>query len=256
MDQVFKKYSKYYDLLYSDKDYKAEVEYIKNIILKYNPSAKTILDLGCGTGIHANLLASEGFKVTGVDYSSEMIEVANEKKMTDYLENKDSLNFISGDIRNIRLEEKYDVVVSLFHVFSYLNTNRDIKEGLETLNFHTKENGIIFFDFWYGPAVLNELPTCRVKKKENADFEVTRIATPQIIEMENKVVVNYELFINDKVENINYNFKEKHEMRYYFFPELDLFLESNPFKRKIELEWMKFEAPSISSWAACLILLK
>jgi SAM-dependent methyltransferase len=256
MDHVFNKYSKYYDLLYSDKDYKAEVDYIKNIIKKYNPSAKTILDLGCGTGIHANLLASEGFQVTGVDLSTEMIEVANDKKNTDYSENRDSLNFISGDIRSLRLEEKYDVVVSLFHVFSYLSSNSDIKEGLETLNFHVKENGIVFFDFWYGPAVLNEMPSCRVKKKENAELEVTRVATPQTLEMENKVIVNYELFINDKTENLNFSFKEKHEMRYYFFPELDLFLEDIPFKRKIEFEWMKFEAPSISSWAACLILLK
>ena len=54
---VFKDYSNYYDLLYSDKDYEAEADYIDHLIQKNNPGAKTILNLGCGTGKHDFLLA-------------------------------------------------------------------------------------------------------------------------------------------------------------------------------------------------------
>ena len=37
---IFEKYAKYYDLLYKDKDYKAESEYISSLIKKYMPKAK------------------------------------------------------------------------------------------------------------------------------------------------------------------------------------------------------------------------
>ena len=69
MENVFAKYSEYYDLIYTDKDYQKEVDYIDQLIQKYHPKAKTILDLGCGTGVHANLLAAKGYRVMGIDLS-------------------------------------------------------------------------------------------------------------------------------------------------------------------------------------------
>ena len=42
-----------------------------------------------------------------------------------------------------------------------------IKNTFKTVNKHLKNGGIFIFDFWYGPAVLRDLPTKRVKKVEN-----------------------------------------------------------------------------------------
>ena len=53
MKQFGDLYSKYYDLLYEDKNYFDEVEYIDFLIKKNCQSAKTLLDMGCGTGKHA-----------------------------------------------------------------------------------------------------------------------------------------------------------------------------------------------------------
>ncbi|MDY0130988.1 MAG: methyltransferase domain-containing protein, partial [Methanosarcina vacuolata] len=64
---VFGDYSKYYNLLYKDKEYSKEVEYVVNLINKYNPNSKTILDLGCGTGRHDELFAKYGYSVCGID---------------------------------------------------------------------------------------------------------------------------------------------------------------------------------------------
>jgi predicted TPR repeat methyltransferase len=135
---VFNKYSEYYDLIYEDKNYKKEVKYIDELIQKLHPGAKTILDIGCGTGIHANLLASLGYKVLGVDFSEQMIQIANSKKLIEYKENHDLLEFKTGDIRKIDLHDKFDVVVSLFHVISYLNSNQDLNDGLNTIYKHLK----------------------------------------------------------------------------------------------------------------------
>jgi ubiquinone/menaquinone biosynthesis C-methylase UbiE len=75
---VFNLYAAYYDLLYPDKDYSAETEYVADLITEAAP-AQTVLDLGCGTGAHAFHFARRGFTVHGVDLSAEMIERAQRR---------------------------------------------------------------------------------------------------------------------------------------------------------------------------------
>ena len=70
---VFADYARYHDLLYRDKDYAAEAEYVAGLIRKFHPSAGSILELGSGTGIHASLLAEKGFTVHGIERSPEML---------------------------------------------------------------------------------------------------------------------------------------------------------------------------------------
>lgn len=70
-------YSKYYDLLYRDKNYQEETEYIHRLIQKYQTYAKEILELGCGTGRHAELLSEKGYLLYGIDRSKEMVQEPN-----------------------------------------------------------------------------------------------------------------------------------------------------------------------------------
>lgn len=95
--QVFKDYASYYDLLYQDKDYELETNYIINLIQEYgdwilNPvfaqgydghrqvqDDNKILELGSGTGKHAILLAQKGYKLFGLDYSQEMVDIAKNR---------------------------------------------------------------------------------------------------------------------------------------------------------------------------------
>lgn len=75
----FKAYSKCYDLLYTGKDYSAEVTYIDILIKRHVSAAKYILKLGCGTGAHAEYLARMGYHVRGLDMSKGMIERAQRR---------------------------------------------------------------------------------------------------------------------------------------------------------------------------------
>jgi predicted TPR repeat methyltransferase len=78
---VFDKYyAQFYDMLYKDKDYESESNYIISLIKKYNPEANSILDLGCGTGRHAELFSNKGFIVLGVDQSKYMLNEAMNRK--------------------------------------------------------------------------------------------------------------------------------------------------------------------------------
>ena len=138
---VFNNYADYYDLLYKNKNYSSEVEYVDLLIKKYFINAKSILDLGCGTGRHAVNLVQKGYDVCGVDISEKMISQARER----YLDKNTS--FFCNDIRFARLEKKFDVVISLFHVISYQITNNDLKQTFLTANEHLEIQDFLFLIF-------------------------------------------------------------------------------------------------------------
>lgn len=78
-EQLYKKYAKFYDKVYSKKKYDEEVAFIKSVISNFNVKGKNLLDMACGTGTHAKKFADDGFKVTGVDLNSGMLKIAKAK---------------------------------------------------------------------------------------------------------------------------------------------------------------------------------
>lgn len=250
---VFGKYARYYDLLYRDKDYADEVNFIHGLIQKHTPNAGSILELGCGTGRHAELLSKMGYEVLGIDMSREMLEAANRRLIA--LEEKQvaRLSFDHGDIRTYRTERRFDAVVSLFHVMSYQATNKDLQGAFKTAKIHLKQGGIFIFDCWYGPAVLTDRPVVRVKRLKDETLSVTRIAEPKIHANENIVDVNYHVFIKNKTTGIVEELKETHRIRYLFKPEINFLFEQARFEFVDSVEWMTDRAPGFDTWSVYFI---
>lgn len=248
----FNLYAKYYDLLYRDKDYNAEVNYLNTLIDKFGEiSNKKLLDLGCGTGIHANIFSKSGYEVDGVDMSRKMIEQAKSR----YVGNL-ALSFFQSDITEFRIEKQYDVVTSLFHVISYQNSNIDLLKAFKTAYYHLKKNGLFIFDFWYGPGVLTDRPEPRTKKLEDEKILVERKAKPVLHFNDNIVDVNYDITITNKHTQIQQQILEKHSMRYFFINELTFYLKTVGFEMLNYFEWMTFNLPNTNSWNVVLIARK
>lgn len=252
---IFDAYAEYYDLLYTDKDYSAEATYIDALIKCYAPAAKHILELGCGTGAHAEYLARMGYHVRGIDMSEGMIERAQQRisKLPDDIAQR--LSFSVSDIRNARLNKTYDIAIALFHVMSYQNTNPDFMKVLQTVYDHLNSNGLFLFDYWYGPSVLTELPETCVKRFENDAIHVARVAEPEIHFNRNIVDVNYVITVKDKRSDAITELTEKHPMRYLFLPEIEQFA-SSWFTIEDHYEWLKDSAPNNLGWTALTVLKK
>lgn len=252
---VFGAYSRYYNLLYKDKDYAGEAAYIRSLIELHHPQARNILDLGCGTGRHDLLLAHMGYEVTGVDQSEEMLAVAAAQlSALGHHPPSIHLDFKQGDIRSVRLGSSFDAVVSLFHVMSYQTTNEDLSAAFATARAHLKPGGVFIFDCWHGPAVLTDRPTVRVKRLEDDGIAVTRIAEPTMQPDGNLVEVNYQVFVRDKagcgVEELN----ETHRMRYLFRPEIELFATAAGMSIIASSEWMTGGIPGFDTWGVCYVV--
>ena len=70
--------SKYYHILYKDRDDNEAIMLINNLLHKFNFKKKTVfLDLACGTGRHSIYLNTKGFRVDGVDLSKKSLDKAS-----------------------------------------------------------------------------------------------------------------------------------------------------------------------------------
>ncbi|MBW4593913.1 MAG: class I SAM-dependent methyltransferase [Brasilonema angustatum HA4187-MV1] len=251
---IFNNYARYYDILYRDKDYVGETKFIQQLIQTHAPNAQNILELGCGTGNHAVLLAKEGYQIHGVDLSQEMLQKADSRLSQLDPELASQLKFTHGDIRHLRLNQTFDVIISLFHVISYQTTNEDLLAAFTTVKEHLKPGGIFVFDIWYGPAVLTERPTVRVKRLEDEKILVTRIAEPVVHANENLVDVNYQVFIKDKNSNLVNELRETHRMRYLFKPEIELVSQKFQMTILEYQEWMTNREPGFDSWGVYFVI--
>lgn len=242
---AFDLYSQYYDLLYRDKDYRGEADYVLSLARKFHPAGKTLLDLGCGTGKHAALFQAAGYAVQGVDMSDSMLEQARR--------HYPAIAFHAGDARTVRLGKTFDVVTSLFHVASYQTSDADLAAYLATAKAHLAPGGIFIFDFWYGPGVVADPPVVRVKRLADDKIKVTRIAEPTVDGARHIVNVHYEVLVrpqgSDRVQEII----EDHAMRYFFAEELAAALAASDLKALTLRDWLSQDGPGPRSWNACIV---
>lgn len=253
---VFGKYSSYYDLLYRDKDYAGEADFVASLIERHRPGAQSILELGCGSGGHALQLAHKGYGLYGIDLSREMLDIAEARRRELPAELASQLEFSHGDVREFRNGRKYDCVISLFHVVSYQPTLVDLKAAFTTAREHLNPGGAFIFDVWYGPAVLTDRPVVRVKTMADDKIEVTRIAEPRWHPNECLVDVHYTVFIRDRASNAIEKLQEVHRMRYLSIPEIELLAETTGLTVTASCEWMTGKAPGADTWGVCFVLHK
>ncbi len=251
---TFATYASYYDLLYRDKDYAAEAAFVRSVIQRFGPQVDRVLELGCGTGAHARHLAALGLSVCGVDASPSMVECALSSQAALPTDFRRRLAFLQGDIRNLRLGEKFNCVLSLFHVMSYMATNADLQLAFQTVRHHLSPGGICIFDCWYGPAVLHLRPSVRVKELSDDEFSIIRVADPAMLPNENAVDVNYTVWIRNRATNTLEIVRETHRMRYLFRPEIDSLVEQAGLRVLEAREWMTGREPGLDTWGVYFVV--
>ncbi len=250
---VFAGYSRYYDLLYRDKDYAAETRWIADLLHQHAPEARSLLEIGSGTGLHASRLAELGYDVTGIDMSTGMLAAAEARRVTLDPGIASRLTFSAGDARTFRLGKKFDAVISLFHVMSYQTSNEDFASAMTSAREHLNDGGVFIFDAWYGPAVLRQWPSVTTKELSDDATLVKRVAEPVIHADTNVVDVNYTVTVTDRVSGASEELKETHNMRYLFTPEIDIALKAAGMKLVESRGWLSDAPPDFDTWGACFI---
>ena len=223
---VFDKYAEYYDLLYSDKDYAKECDFVSAILEEHSPfRVETVLDVGCGTGNHAVLLAKRGYSVTGVDRSPSMLRLGKSKANQAGVK----VDFHQGEILDFDLGVSYHSAICMFTVLGYLTTNSDVMQGLRNIRRHIDPGGLFICDLWNGLAVVRTLPEVRVRRIAKQRRRILRIAEPEIEWARHICWVNYRLLVTEDGRVLD-EVEERHGIRFFFPQELTHYLESAGFE--------------------------
>ncbi|MRG86661.1 class I SAM-dependent DNA methyltransferase [Salinibacillus xinjiangensis] len=139
---TYQSFAHYYDQLMDQAPYEQWLYFTQTIIKQYQSKTTSILDLGCGTGEISARLAKSGYDVTGVDLSSEMLSIANQKTQERNL----SVTWVEQDIRTFNSSMKYDLAVSYCDVVNYITDPQDLKSMFTHIYQALQTDGLFMFD--------------------------------------------------------------------------------------------------------------
>lgn len=132
-------FAQFYDDLTENVDYKVRSDYISNFFSDLGGNNKKVLDLACGTGTVSKFLSNKGYCVTGIDYSAEMLTVAQQKA-------DGQIEFLKADMTDFSLPDKYDYCVCLLDSINHLSDIGQVKKCFDCVYNALNDNGIFIFD--------------------------------------------------------------------------------------------------------------
>ena len=185
------------------------VDLIRNVIDNLNLNISSILDVGCGTGILVNELKNMNFDVSGIDISKDMIDVAKETT--------EGIELIVSDMRNFKVNKKFDMITCTLDAINYLTTDEDMKNTMNTIYNHLNANGVFLFD-------INTPYLYEDKHFGIINREFDGISFKQILEYDSTTQIGRTLFDfgNGDIEN--------HIQRAYSVEKIDEYLLNSGFQ--------------------------
>jgi len=178
----------YYDLFKDENNYLDTVNKVVSLFKKHG--VKSVLDIGCGTGKIDKLLKDREYEILGIDNSEEMIEHAQI--------NFPEIEFKQMDAETFKLEGKFDAIIALDSVLTFLTKEGAFEEAIKNIVGHMKQDSILFFNTGFTekliPKDFTDYFTKKVKK-ESVNYEKQYSMKRQ----GNLLVTNIKILENDKV---------------------------------------------------------
>lgn len=135
----YETFAKIYDEVMDDQLYEEWLAFTKRHLPE---NTKRILELACGTGILSVKLAQAGFDVTGLDLSSDMVELAKKREA----EFESGAKFIEGDMLELSDDTLYDAVTCYSDSLCYMPDKEALLQAFAGVYLSLKENGQFIFD--------------------------------------------------------------------------------------------------------------
>ena len=157
-------HARHYDLIYAGKPYAEEARFVHSLL---GGRPGRLLDVACGSGRHAREFAALGWEVTGVDYSADLLELA------------EGLEVHQQDMRQLEIPgPPFDAVTCLFDSIGYPQDNDGVVAALDGMRRH---GGRVAVEFLHAPALLAHADPVRVRRFELPDGgELLRVSETEI----------------------------------------------------------------------------
>lgn len=200
--QSFGPIAPFYDELMSVVPYRMWVGYYLLLLSQQGVKPRTILDVCCGTGTMCEMLHREGFEVTGIDLSPDMIAVARQKAS----QRGYSIRYETADACDFELGSKFDAALSFFDSLNNILEPERFRCALSRVFAHLEAGGSFVFDLNTAYAFEQRLfdqrnvrPSARLKYDWVGEYDPA-----------SKIITVHMTFWKDGVE-----FRELHRQRAY-----------------------------------------
>ena len=195
--------AKYYDRVYSFKDYLDEAVRLQNLIIKYLKSGgNSLLDVGCGTGLHLKYLKDD-FVCTGVDVSKSMLKIARK--------NVKGVTFKEADMKTMRLRKQFDVITCLLSSIGYVKTTVSLEKTIQNFSKHLKKGGLALIEPSHAKAFYVRGEP-RLTTYNGKDAKIARVNFTKVRQA--TAVLNMHILIAEQGKDAKY-FVDKHELGLY-----------------------------------------
>ena len=197
---IYTDFARYYDLVYSWKEYEKEALILKSLILHFKRSkGKELLDVACGTGKHLKYL-KRWFSCTGVDINEGMLKVARK--------NVKGVVFKKADMVNFNLDKKFDVITCLFSSIGHAKTYANLRKTIRNFAKHLKTGGVLIFESWL--TKTNFKKGLRfMTTYDGKDIKIARLNVPKAVG--NLSILEFHYLVAEKNKGIRY-FVDRHEL--------------------------------------------
>jgi ubiquinone/menaquinone biosynthesis C-methylase UbiE len=197
---MFDKSARFYDAIYSWKDYAGESEKLHALVQEKIPRpALTLLDVACGTGAHLAHLRQH-YHVEGLDLDPGLLEVAHERLP--------GVPLHAGDMLDFDLGRTFDVVTCLFGAVAYVRTLDNLKTAVRNMARHLAPGGLLFIEPFFSPSVFVDDRKPHALFVNEPDLKVARISVNEV--RGTLAILNFQYLVGVTGE-VSY-FNERHEM--------------------------------------------
>ena len=218
---LYKELAKYYDLIYSWKDYKRDTAKIKKFISQYKKSnGNKLLDVACGTGHHLKYLKSK-FSCCGIDINQTMLKIAKK--------NVKGVVFRRADMKNFCINKKFDIIICLFGSVAYVKTYKNLRQTIKNFSNHLKKGGIAIIEEWIRKSEFKK-GHVYMNTYDDENIKLARIGTSKL-RANDIVEADMYYLVGEKGKSIRY-FSDKHELGLFDSDEILNLMKQVGFKAK------------------------
>ncbi len=245
MMEVYGEFARVYDLFMEQTLYENWIDYILKIWKKYELEPKYVLDLCCGTGTITTKLYERGYDVIGIDFSEEMLCIAQEKA----LETNSEILYLKQDIREFELYGTVESIICLCDSLNYILDYSEIFKIFKLVNNYLSPDGIFIFDINTEYKYKNILADNTFSEA----FEEGAYIWENYYNTETKInEYNMDFFI--KCNNGYYErFEEIHKQKAHSMDKTSELLESSGLKILDIYDAFTFNIPTENSERVCFV---
>jgi len=198
-------FAAFYDEIMDDSLYEKWLAFT-HLVLKNQKGS--ILELACGTGKLAVELSREGYEVTGLDLSDDMLSLAYNTA----LEQGQDIQLIQGDMRELSGIGRFDAVTCFSDSLCYMADEKEMEEVFKSVHSVLNERGTFLFDVHSLHQVNEVFPGYQYHYlSEDAAFLWSSFSG----ETENSVEHELTFFINENKNGMYTRYEEQHKERTY-----------------------------------------